>query len=107
MGSRNPDRVPIAYRRRRCESVGDMIRQGWDVHSKCQGCQHLFRVNLKMIARVKGADFSLWNRRERCKRLGCTGFMVFQGKTPDMSWHEPLDAPWPEGKAPAAKPGEP
>ena len=54
MGSRNPDRVPISYRRRRCESVGDMIGQGWDVHSKCQACQNLFRVNLKLIAKVKG-----------------------------------------------------
>jgi len=98
MGSRNPDRIPIAMRRRRCESVGDMIRLGWDVHSKCEACGLLFRVNLKLIARVKGADFSLWNRKERCKRLGCVGFVNFQGKAPDMSWHEVLSAPWPEDR---------
>lgn len=56
MGRRNPDRLPIAMRRRRCESV---VRLGRDVHSKCEACGLLFRANLRLIARVKGADFSL------------------------------------------------
>jgi hypothetical protein len=36
MGSRNPDRVPLAYRRRKCETVQQMIEQGWEVSSRCR-----------------------------------------------------------------------
>lgn len=93
MGTTDPDRVPITYRRRKCESVGDMIRQGWDIHSRCMTCGTLFRVNLRIIAKVKGPDFSLWNRKDRCRRLGCIGHVEFQGRAPDMSWHEVLNTP--------------
>jgi len=93
MGSRNPDRVPVSYRRRKCETVGDMIQQGWDVHSRCMTCGTLFRVNLRIIARLKGPDFSIWNRKDRCRRLGCSGHVEFHGRAPDMSWHEVLNSP--------------
>jgi hypothetical protein len=104
MGTRNPDRVPLAYRRRRCETVADMIDQGWDVISRCRRCELLMTVDLQMIARVRGPAFSLWCRKSRCRRIGCTGVVEFQAKAPGMAWHEALEAPWPDGKPPATGP---
>jgi hypothetical protein len=100
MGSRNPDRVPLSYRRRKCETVEEMIGQGWDVLAKCATCDLLMRVDLRLIARVRGRKFSLWNQRSRCRRVGCNGVVSFQARAPGMGWHEPLDAPWPDGKPP-------
>ena len=100
MGSRNPDRVPLSYRRRKCETVADMMGQGWDVLSLCERCQLQMVVDLPMIARVRGPGFSLWNRRSHCRRVGCGGVVRFKARAPGMSWHEELDAPWPDGKPP-------
>lgn len=98
MGSRNPDRVPLAYRRRRCETVTQMIAQRWDVLSCCERCRLQMVVDLQMIARVRGPAFSLWNRRSHCRRVGCGGVVSFMAKAPGMAWHEPLDAPWSDGE---------
>jgi hypothetical protein len=100
MGSRNPDRVPLAYRRRKCETVQQMIEQRWEVLAKCDKCDKcelLTRVDLCVVAKVRGPTFSLWNRRSRCRRVGCTGVVCFQAKAPGMNWHDPLEAPWPGG----------
>lgn len=100
MGSRNPDRVPLAYRRRKCETVVDMMAQGWEVLSSCEKCRLQMNVDLKTISRVRGPTFSLWNRRSRCRRVGCSGVVVFQAKAPGMAYYEQLDGPWPDGKPP-------
>jgi hypothetical protein len=77
-----------------------MIEQRWDVLAKYTKCELLTRVDLTVVARIRGPDFSLWNRRSRCRRVGCTGAVAFQAKTHDMTWHEQLDAPWPDGRPP-------
>jgi hypothetical protein len=100
MGSRNLDRIPISMRRARCETVADMIRDGWDVISKCQACELLMQVDLGVISRVKGGKTSLWNRRQRCRRMGCRGFVDFMAKAPGMNRHESLRAEWPASKPP-------
>ncbi len=97
MGHRNPDRVPLAMRRARCESVADMIRERWEVISKCQACGLVMQVDLALIARVRGGETSPWNRRQRCRRLGCNGHVEFMAKAPGMTIHEPLAAEWPDG----------
>jgi hypothetical protein len=91
MGSRNPDRVPLAYRRRKCETVQQMIEQRWEVSSRCQVCRMELRVDLGAIACVRGPSFSLWNRKSRCKGLHCRGVVTFLAKAPGMGWHEPLE----------------
>jgi hypothetical protein len=93
MGSRNPDRVPLAYRRRRCETVGDMLVQIWDVTSRCRTCRLELRVDLRVIAAVRGPEFVLWNRTSRCRRTSCRGVVDFLAKAPGMGWHEPLESP--------------
>ena len=94
MGHKNADRVPLSYRRVHCETVADMVREGWDVLSQCGHCGLVMLV----IARVSGAETSLWNRKGRCRRLGCIGLVDFLAKAPGMYSHEALQAPWPEEK---------
>ena len=93
MGSTNLDRVPLYRRRSRCESVGEMIAQAWDVHARCRTCGLVVQVDLRVIAVVKGPGFSLWNRYSRCRRIGCAGVVDFTAKAPGMAWHEDLKAP--------------
>ncbi len=95
MGHRNPDRVPIAYRRARCETVAQMQRDRWDVISKCEKCGLIMRVDLALIIHVSGPAVSLWNRKARCRRLGCGGWVEFQARAPGMAYHEALAAPPP------------
>ena len=56
MGHRNPDRVPLRYRRERCETVSAMRRDGWDVVSQCDKCGLTMSVNLALVIRVSGPD---------------------------------------------------
>lgn len=77
-----------------------MEAQGWDLISRCDQCHLMMRVNLRVVARVKGADFSLWNQKARCRRIGCQGWTSFQARAPGMHFHAPLEAPWPAGKPP-------
>ncbi len=93
MGHRNSDRVPIAYRRARCETVAQMRRDRWDVISKCEACGLIMRVDLALIIRVRGPAVSLWNRKARCRRLGCGGWVAFQARAPGMDLHDALTAP--------------
>jgi hypothetical protein len=96
MSTVRPDRIPIALRRKGCETIGAMHRAGWDVLSHCQTCGLVMRVSLPVLIRISGPDLSLWNRKERCRRIGCPGFVEFQGKALGMAWHDPLRAPWPD-----------
>lgn len=90
MGQTNPDRVPLLARRRRCETVADMIRERWDVISVCDRCGLMMTVSLKVIAAVRGRDLSLWNQHARCRRIGCSGWVDFRAKAPGMVMHEDL-----------------
>jgi hypothetical protein len=98
MGQKNPDRVPLAYRRARCETVADMFAQGWDVVSKCGTCGLVMQVDLDLIAWRSGAKTSLWNRKARCRRLHCVGVVEFMARAPGMDGHQYLRA---DDRAPA------
>jgi hypothetical protein len=93
MGHRNPDRVPIAFRRTRCATVGQMLEQRWEVISRCEACGLVMAVDLALIIRVSGRDVVLWDRKARCRRVGCGGFVAFHAKAPGMSVYEPLTSP--------------
>lgn len=92
MGHRNPDRVPLAYRRARCETVGAMRRDAWNVISRCEKCGLMMGVDLARVIRERGPHVSLWNRRAICRRLGCRGSVSFLAKVQGMASHEPLEA---------------
>lgn len=83
----------MRIRRQKCETVEAMARDGWDVISRCETCGLIMRADLALIARISGPRTSLWNRKARCRRLGCTGWVKFQGRAPGMTMHEALTAP--------------
>jgi len=68
-------------------------RDRWDVISKCAECGLLMQVDLGLIIRVSGPATVLWNRKARCRRLGCLGWVEFQARAPGMVMHEALTAP--------------
>jgi hypothetical protein len=82
----------MAVRRQRCETVEKMRRDRWDVISSCGKCGLIMRVDLSLVIQVSGPNVSLWNRKARCRRLGCSGWVEFQGRAPGMGWHEVLTA---------------
>lgn len=47
MGHKNADRVPLSYRRVRCETVAEMQAQGWKVITRCRACRVERRVDLQ------------------------------------------------------------
>jgi hypothetical protein len=84
MSTVKPARIPIAMRRRACETVELMCRAGWDVIASCDTCMLIMRVSLPTTIRMKGPGFSLWNRNARCRRFGCVGFVEFRARAPGM-----------------------
>ncbi len=100
MSTVKPSRIPIAMRRRGCETVEQMHHAGWDVIACCDACMLIMRVSLPTIIKVRGPTFSLWNRKARCRRFSCVGFVEFRGRAPGMECHDPLTAPWPDHKPP-------
>ena len=92
MGQRNADRIPITMRRAQCETVADMAAAGWDVITACRACGLAMAVDLALVARVSGPKTTLWNRKARCRRIGCAGWVDFRAKAPGTHVHETLAA---------------
>lgn len=90
MGSRNADRIPLSDRYTLAATVGDMITRRWEVISKCRVCGLMMVVDLAMVAREAGPKTSLWNRTQRCRRIGCNGRVDFQAKAPGMAHFDEL-----------------
>jgi hypothetical protein len=95
MGQRNLDRISARQWRsmKRIETVADMIREGWNVVSRCKRCGLEMQVQLGVIALVSGPQTSLWNRKARCRRLFCEGQVAFYGRPPGRQSHDELTAP--------------
>lgn len=102
MGAKNLDRLPFEAFVHHGNTVGDMIRTGWEVRSVCQGgdCAIKLRVSLPTIAKLLGEDFSLWNRTSPCKRYGCHSKAYFEGKPRGMNHFNRLvrSEPLPDGR---------
>jgi hypothetical protein len=75
-----------------------MRDQGWHVISKCTTCSLQMAVALPDLIKLVGVEFSLWNRRPPCKRIGCTGRVMFMAKPPGCYQYHQLEAEWPEGR---------
>lgn len=90
MGSRNADRSPLTDRYRLGDTVDKMIARQWEVISYCRECGLTMLVDLKVIAKVSGPRTSLWNRSQKCRRIGCNGQVIFQAKAPGMTVFEHL-----------------
>jgi len=92
MGHKNPDRIPVAFYRASVITVADMTHHQWDVLSKCTACGLLMQLDLALVARLSGPQTVLWNRKQRCRRIGCQGFVEFQARPPGAAVYESLTA---------------
>ncbi len=82
MGFRAYEHRPLAYHLATPVSASEMRRRGWVVMARCQACQLDLRIDLNLMVRLNGPDLILFGRTCRCRRLGCSGRMVFMGTPP-------------------------
>lgn len=96
MGTKHPDQVGASHWRSSAETVGDMYRKRWELTARCRACDLVLLVDLRVVIRMKGPGFSLWNRHTRCRRIvyagRCRGFIDFEFKAPGMTMPKPLAA---------------
>jgi hypothetical protein len=90
MGRKNIDRIPLTDRYGEGQTVAHMAVAGWEVITRCQACGLMMVVDLKLVATVSGPATSLWNRKARCRRIGCNGWVQFQAKAPGMPYYSEL-----------------
>jgi hypothetical protein len=95
VGHKNFERWPPIAWRRSAETVGQMRGAHWQVFAYCRTCHLTVTVDLRVIELARGADFSLWNRQAKCRRLGCGGPVEFQGQPPETHFPFALRAEWP------------
>lgn len=59
-------------------TLGDMLRNGVRAKVECNRCQCERHINLEMLIAKVGPDYSLYNRRCRCKMMpNCLGHNYF------------------------------
>lgn len=92
MGSRNPDRRPFAVHATGVNTVVDMQRAGWRVHSQCPACGVKLKVSLEAVRRVLGPTAELWDRHPDCQRVGCIAKVTYWGQPPAFNMAMPLTA---------------
>ena len=92
MGRKNIERVHISHFRLRVATVADMQAAEWQVISKCGTCGLMMTVDLDLIAWRTGPKTVLWNRRARCNRIGCQGWVEFQARFPGRGVYSTLTA---------------
>lgn len=90
MGARNADRIPNSAFHGQASTVALLRANRWEVISHCYTCQLMMVVDLALVEMVSGPDVSLWNRKARCKRIGCPGHVQFEAKRPGRTIYEPM-----------------
>lgn len=97
MGRVDPAKLPIHHWEHQFHTVADMIAAGWTVITKCETCGLMMTVDLKLVAKIAGPETVLWNRKQRCRRMGCPGHVIFMAPHPyamnrtDRLWSPPPD----------------
>ncbi|MEN5230003.1 hypothetical protein [Brevundimonas naejangsanensis] len=61
------------------ETISRMIERSAKILRRCDVAQgHYGNVDLKRIVKAKGGDYSVVNRRPRCRMSGCPGVVIFE-----------------------------
>ncbi len=82
MGFRKHENRPLSYHLATPVSVSEMRQRGWVVMARCQACQLDLRIDLDLVVRLNGPDLVLFGKSCRCRRMGCSGRMIFMGTPP-------------------------
>lgn len=72
------------------ETVGDMIEAKTIVRAACVKCRNFFDVDLAAILAIRGARYSLIDKRPRCKISTCRGKCFFLAAASSTSPLRPL-----------------
>jgi hypothetical protein len=59
------------------QTLGAMLDKGAKVRAWCSGCGRCTDVDIAALTAIKGRDYSLIDRRSRCKMTGCKGWVRF------------------------------
>ena len=69
------------------DSAGTMLRMNTLVRSRCAKCGTLLRVELEDVVARHGAGYSLFDRLERCRMVGCVGATFYvASRTCGQKW---------------------
>lgn len=59
-------------------TIGQMAELGFTAHVSCAKCREYRQIDLSALVAKVGPDYSLWNRRCRCRMTpGCDGWNRF------------------------------
>jgi len=68
-------------------SAGTMLRMNARVRSRCARCGTLLRVELTEVVALNGPGYSLIDRVEMCRMVGCSGTSFFlAARTYGQDW---------------------
>ena len=70
---KNPGYLPAA-----AWSVGAMLDEQMHITWHCETCRHYGPVNLLEVARVKGVDYCMVDKKTHCRTAGCGGIAYFR-----------------------------
>jgi hypothetical protein len=90
MGARHVDNIPIANAWPRTDRVAVMLKEDWKVISVCRSCGLKLHIDLRAVVATMGPDFSLWNARTKCRKVGCHGHAEFEAMPPRGSLYRRL-----------------
>lgn len=69
------------------DNAGTMLRMNALVRSRCAKCGTLLRVEIEDIVARHGAGYSLFDRLERCRMVGCVGSTFYvASRTYGQEW---------------------
>jgi hypothetical protein len=72
-------------------SLGGLMAADARVYATCTGCGWTRNpLPLEPIAAKFGVNYSLWDRRPRCRQPGCTGRVLFMATLGDSTPYRPL-----------------
>jgi hypothetical protein len=58
-------------------TLAEMVESGFESFARCPTCGFHKEIDLPALLAKVGPDYSLWNRRCRCRRPNCIGWVRF------------------------------
>lgn len=74
------------------ETVERMAKAGWGLRTRCDKCRLELNLSWRVVIMVLGPNYSLWNRKARCRKVMCSGHTIFLGRHHPRAHWEALTA---------------
>mgnify|MGYP001156572611 CR=1 FL=1 len=85
MGYKKPENRSIQHHLSTPSTVAQMQRNGWRIAARCTTCQLDVWVSLSAVMKLGRPDLVLFGKSAACRRLHCTGRMIFLGVPPGQT----------------------